>query len=43
MSIEFLFDLKMIKINNTWHFDEITSQAEKMIGKLGISLEKYNT
>ncbi|MFA5814707.1 MAG: hypothetical protein WC865_03700 [Bacteroidales bacterium] len=36
-------DLKKLKINNTWHFNEITSQTGKMIGKLGIPMEEYNT
>jgi hypothetical protein len=41
--IQLLTDLKKLKINNTWHFNEITSQTGKLIGKLGIPLEEYNT
>ena len=41
--IQLLTDLKKLKINNTWHFNEITSQTGKLIGKLGIPMEEYNT
>jgi transposase len=41
--IQLLTDLKKIRINNHWYFNEITSHAQKMIGKLGITLEECNT
>jgi uncharacterized membrane protein len=41
--IQILTDLKKIKINDTWHFNEITSNTQKMIAKLGLSIPDYNT
>jgi len=41
--IQLLTDLKKIKINNTWHPNEVTSQTSKMVKKLGIPVEEYNT
>lgn len=35
--VQMLTDLKKIRINGTWHLNEITSQAAKMMEKLGIS------
>jgi len=41
--IQLLTDMKKIKINNTWHPNEVTSQTSKMVKKLGIPVEEYNT
>ena len=41
--IQMLTDLKKIKINENWYFNEITNQTQKMIEKLGLSLNGYNT
>jgi transposase len=41
--IQMLTDLKKIKINENWYFNEITKQTQKMIEKLGLSVEGYNT
>ncbi len=41
--IQILTDLKKIKINDTWYFNEITSNTQKMIVKLGLSIPDYNT
>lgn len=38
-----LTDPKKLKINDTWYFKEITNQSQKMIEKLGISNNWYNT
>lgn len=35
--VQMLTDLKKIKINDTWHFNEITNQSQKMMEKLGLS------
>ncbi|MCX6270946.1 MAG: transposase [Bacteroidetes bacterium] len=40
---QLLTDLKKIKINENWYFNEITNQSHKMIEKIGISLDGYNT
>jgi len=36
--VQMLTDLKKIKINETWYFNEITNQSQKMIEKLGLSV-----
>ena len=36
--IQTLTDVKKIKINNQWHFNEFTTQTEKLISKLGIKI-----
>ena len=41
--IQMLTDLKKIKINEKWYLNEITNQTQKMIEKLGLSVEGYNT
>lgn len=41
--IQMLADVKKLKINNRWHFNEITNYAGKLIGKLGITIDEYNT
>lgn len=41
--IQMLTDLKKVKINEKWYFNEITSQSLKMIDKLGIAIDGYNT
>jgi len=41
--IQLMTDLKKIKINNTWHPNEVTSQTLKMVRKLGVPVEEYNT
>lgn len=41
--IQMLTDLKKIKINDAWHLNEITSHASKMMKRLGIVHEEYNT
>ena len=41
--IQLLTDLKKIKINENWYFGEITNQTQKMIGKLGLSVDGNNT
>ncbi|MDD4429460.1 MAG: transposase [Paludibacter sp.] len=41
--IQLMTDLKKIRINNAWHPNEVTSQTLKMVRKLGIPLEEYNT
>lgn len=41
--IQMLTDLKKIKINENWFFNEITNQTHKMIEKLGIAVDGYNT
>jgi transposase len=38
--IQMLTDLKKVKINDSWHFNEITAQSAKMIKSLGISYDK---
>jgi hypothetical protein len=38
-----LTDMKKIRINNNWHLNEITSHTTKMIKKIGIPVEEYNT
>ena len=41
--IQMLTDLKKIRINDKWYLNEITNHAQKMIGKIGLSIEEYNT
>ncbi|HEY6915009.1 MAG TPA: transposase [Paludibacter sp.] len=41
--IQLLTDLKKIKINDQWHFNEITSKTQKMIEKLDLAIPDYNT
>jgi transposase len=41
--IQLLTDMKKIRINNNWHLNEITSHTTKMIKKIGIPVEEYNT
>lgn len=36
--VHMLTDLKKIKINDTWYLNEITNQSQKMIEKLGLSI-----
>jgi uncharacterized membrane protein len=36
--VQILTDLKKIKINETWYLNEITDQTQKMIEKLGLSV-----
>jgi transposase len=37
--IQMLTDLKKIKINDNWHFNEITTHSRKMIEKIGLVYE----
>ena len=41
--IQLLTDLKKIKINGEWHFNEITKNTSRMLEKLGLSYELYTT
>ena len=41
--IQMLTDLKKIKINDNWYYNEITNHTQKMIEKLGLSVDGYNT
>lgn len=41
--ILFLTDLKKVKINGTWHFNEVTAKAQKMMETTGINFTEYNT
>lgn len=41
--ILFLTDLKKVKINDTWHFNEVTAKAQKMMETTGINFTEYNT
>jgi transposase len=36
--VQNLTDLKKIKINDTWHLNEITLQTQKMLEKPGLSI-----
>jgi len=37
--IQLLTDLKKVKINGKWHFNEITKNASRMMAKLGLNYE----
>jgi transposase len=41
--IQLLTDLKKIRINDEWYFNEITKNSSRMIEKLGLSYELYDT
>jgi hypothetical protein len=41
--IQLLTDLKKIKINDQWYFNEITAKTQKMVEKLGLAVQGYNT
>jgi len=36
--VQNLTDIKKIKINDSWYFNEITGQTQKMIERLGLSI-----
>jgi hypothetical protein len=38
-----LTDLKKISINNKWYLNEITNHAQKMIEKIGLTIQEDNT
>jgi transposase len=41
--IQMLTDLKKLRVNDQWYFNEITSNTEKMFAKLGVTLDRDNT
>jgi hypothetical protein len=41
--IQMLTDLKKLRINDRWYFNEITNNAQKMFAKLGVTIDEYNT
>lgn len=41
--IQMLTDLKKISINNKWYLNEITNHAQKMIEKIGLTIQEDNT